>query len=143
MPFSDDLNKTYASTVPAPEFRIPPGWYRVRAISAKRTTAGTGSEGLRIEFAFQDEPYCGVILHRDFWLAGKALPIARRDLEAVGFPNLTPNQIEAFRAFDKLPVVRALIVQREYQGRKRPELREFDSRTVDGKGPQNAAADRS
>jgi hypothetical protein len=143
MPFSDDLNNAYASTVPAPEFRIPPGWHRVRAISARRTTASTGSEGLRIEFVLQDEPYAGVILHRDFWLTGKALAISRRDLETVGFANLTPNQIEAFRAFDRLPVVRALIVQREYEGRKRPELREFDSRTVDERAPQDSQAERS
>lgn len=143
MPFSADLNNAYASTVPAPEFRIPPGWYRVRAISATRTTAGTGSEGLRIEFALQDEPYSGVILHRDFWLAGGALPISRRDLEAVGFANLTPNEIESFRNFDRLPTVRTLIVHRDYQGRKRPELREFDSSTADGKAPQDTAAGRS
>ena len=133
MTFSDSIDKAYSSTVPAPEFHIPTGWYRARAVSVLKVNARTGSEGLRIEFVLLDEPYSGTTVRRDFWLAGKALPISRRDLETIGFAGLNPSQIEAFCVFDKLPVIRALIGQREFDGRLRNELKAFASDTPSDK----------
>lgn len=125
MSISKEADDAFAKARSLSRSEVPPGWYALRVLSAKGIAARTGNEGVSVEFAIADGPYRGLVLSHVFWLNGKAVQIAVRDLETIGFEGLAPSQIVAFQAFESLPTVRGLLGYHEYQGKRMPRLRAF------------------
>ena len=121
----DELDQAYSDATPRTEMHAPPGWYFLRATSVTPTTARTGSPGLHVDLAVVDGPYEGMNLQRTFWLTGGALAISKQSLDALGFKGLKPSEIPAHCASGPMPVARAYLGYREYEGRPLVELSSF------------------
>ena len=124
--FSNKTNAAYKAATPAADFDLPDGWYRFRSESAEFKMASTSrTEALAIKLRCVDQGRDHIVLRRDFWLSDKSNKYVKRDLHTLGFGDLDLDQILKFKDFDRLPIVRARIAHREFEGRTRPELVEF------------------
>jgi hypothetical protein len=123
MPFSEDLNRAYSEA--CTPTKIEPGSYSVRLHSACECTAGTGTQGLRIELAIVRGPMSGLIHTHTFWLTPNSMPYTKRDLSALGLGDESLNDLIARQSFAEVPVAAVSLGYKEFNGRQRIEVLEF------------------
>jgi hypothetical protein len=77
----------FDSTPPAPDGLVPPGVYDAVVIHGELMRTRSGNDGYRIRFRIVEGPHAGHLVFRTWSFSERALPYARRDLNALGLTS--------------------------------------------------------
>lgn len=132
----DDLDQAYeqASTL---DVLLPAGEYIARVVDVGIHHSRKGSRGIRVWMRIEEGAHSGKLLRDDMWLTGGALPIAKKNLDALGFEGLKPSSISSFRDFARLPQVRIRVEHEQFEGQTFPTVHSYRRR--EPKGPSDHA----